>query len=186
MIAGMLVCVCRNNGVYLVFPAMILLIFLMSKKQMILILVLSLTIFGGHRVSEKVIAPSLGIKPISTRVYFTIPFQQTARYLATYPDDVTKEEKKAINAVLNYDKLAQRYNPELSDPVKATYRGDTVTKENLENYFRAWFSMFKKHPGVYVEATLHNTYGYYYPFYTCTAQHSFKTYMKKSDHYVFY
>lgn len=185
MIAGMLVCVCRNNGVYLVFPAMILLIFLMSKKQMILILVLSLTIFGGHRVSEKVIAPSLGIKPISTRVYFTIPFQQTARYLATYPDDVTKEEKKAINAVLNYDKLAQRYNPELSDPVKATYRGDTVTKENLENYFRAWFSMFKKHPGVYVEATLHNTYGYYYPFYTCTAQHSFKTYMKKSDHYVF-
>lgn len=184
-IAGMLVCVCRNNGIYLVFPAMFLLIFLMSKKQTILILAFTLVIFGGYRVSEKVIAPRLGIEPISTRAYFSIPFQQTARYLATYPDDVTKEEKEAINAVLNYKKLAERYNPELSDPVKATYRNKTVTKEDLKNYFRAWFSMFKKHPGVYLEATLHNTYGYYYPFYTCKSQSSYKIYMFKNDHYQF-
>lgn len=184
-IAGMLVCVCRNNGIYLVFSSMILLIFLMSKKQMVLIVMLSLAVFGGYRVSENVIAPSLGIEKISTRVYFSIPFQQTARYLATYPDDVTKEEKKAINRVLAYRKLADRYKPEISDPVKATYRGKTATKEDLKNYFRAWFSMLRKHPGVYMEATLHNTYGYYYPFYTCKVQNAYKIYMAKNDQYVF-
>lgn len=184
-IAGLLVCVCRNNGIYLVFPAMILLIFLMSKREAALILVLSLAVFGGYRVSEKIIAPRLGIEAVSSRVYFSIPFQQTARYLVTYPEDVTEEEKAAIDGVLNYKKLAERYKPEISDPVKATYRNKTVTKEKLKDYFHAWYTMFRKHPGVYVEATLHNTYGYYYPFYTCKVQSSYKIYMKENDHYQF-
>lgn len=184
-IAGLLVCVCRNNGIYLVFPAMLLLVFLMSKKETILVLVLSLAVFGGYRISEKVIAPRLGIETVSTRVYFSVPFQQTARYLTTYPEDVTAEERDAIDEVLHYEKLAKRYKPEVSDPVKATYRNKSVTKEKLKNYFQSWFSMFRKHPGVYMEATLHNTYGYYYPFYTCKAQSSYKIYMKDNDHYQF-
>ena len=36
--------------------------------------------------------------------------------------------------------------------------------------------MFLRHPGVYIEATLHNSYGYYYPFHNCTAQSSYRFY----------
>lgn len=182
-IAGILVCFTRNNGIYMVVPAMLLLVFLMSKKQRILILFMSMVILVGYEGTQKVLAPRLGISPISTRAYFSIPFQQTARYLVCYPDDVTEGEKSAINHVLQYDKLAGRYNPELSDPVKATFRTGNVTKKELLNYFKAWGHMFLRHPGVYIEATLHNTYGYYYPFYHCTAQGSYRIYMATGDNY---
>ena len=58
--------------------------------------------------------------------------QQTARYLKEYPDDVTKEEAKAIDGVMKYDEIADLYNPELSDPVKATYRGGHITMAKLK------------------------------------------------------
>lgn len=73
----------------------------------------------------------------------------------------------------------------MSDPVKATYRTGNITKEKLMNYFKAWFSMFKKHPGVYIEATLHNTYGYFYPFYHNTAQGPYRLYNKTFTEYQF-
>ena len=89
---------------------------------------------------------------------------------------MTKEEAKAIDGVMKYDEIADLYNPELSDPVKATYRGGHITMAKLKRYFNAWFSMFLRHPGVYIEATLHNSYGYYYPFHNCTAQSSYRFY----------
>ena len=182
---GLLTCFTRNNGIYMVFAAMLLLAFLTVGRMRLLSLVLALVIFGGHAVSEKVVAPALGISSISSRVYFSIPFQQTARYLACYPEDVTEEEAEAIDGVLNYSQLANRYNPELSDPVKATYRSGEITKEKLVRYFKAWFSMFKKHPGVYVEATLNNVYGYFYPFYHNTVQGPYRFYMKENTEYSF-
>ena len=48
---------------------------------------------------------------------------------------MTPEEKEAISAILDYDNLAERYNPNLSDPVKATYNTDAGTDELLA-YFR--------------------------------------------------
>lgn len=48
--------------------------------------------------------------------------------------------------------------------------------ENLKEYFKAWFSMFLRHPGVYLEATLHGASGYYYPFHIC----------KRKSYYLFF
>ena len=30
-------------------------------------------------------------------------------------------------------------------------------------YFKVWFQMFLKHPGIYVQATMNNIYDYFYP-----------------------
>ena len=81
----------------------------------------------------------------------SVPFQQTARYLREYPDDVTASEKKAINRILDYDVLAEKYNPELSDPVKITFRfrdddNDPKLDGYMNDYFKAWFAMFRRHP----------------------------------------
>lgn len=95
----------------------------------------------------------------------SVPFQQTARYLREYPDDVTASEKKAINRILDYDVLAEKYNPELSDPVKITFRfrdndDDPKLDGYMKDYFKAWFAMLRRHPGVYIQATLNNIYSY--------------------------
>lgn len=46
--------------------------------------------------------------------------------------------------------------------MKGTYRKN-ATKQDLKDYFKVWKEQFKKHPGIYIEATIHNIYGYFYP-----------------------
>ena len=42
----------------------------------------------------------------------------------------------------------------------------------MKEYFKVWFNHFTNHPGLYVEATLNNTYGYFYPLKTSWYFHS--------------
>ena len=110
----------------------------------------------------------LGVADGSRKEMLSIPFQQTARYLKEYPDDVTESEENAIEKILDYGSLAENYNPEISDHVKDTFN-NSATTQDMVNYFKAWVSMFLRHPDVYFQATFNNTYGYYYPFHNCTA-----------------
>lgn len=104
--------------------------------------------------------PALGIAPGGIQEGLSVLIQQTSRYVVEYGDEVTDEERAAIDNVLVYDDILDDYNPELSDPVKKKWRQD-YTREELLAYFEAWFRMFFKHPDVYVESILHNTYQYY-------------------------
>lgn len=108
-----------------------------------------------------VILPACGVIPGETREMFSIPFQQTARYLLTYPDDVTEEELRAVSAVLDVENAVPNYDPRLADAVKDTSNPDLSGK--LGPYMKAWLSMGLRHPGVYLDAWLNMIYGYFYP-----------------------
>lgn len=110
----------------------------------------------------RLLFPALGFTPGSVRDPLSIPFQQTARYLRDCPDDVTEEEHAAIAAILDYDNLADEYDPDLADPVKHTYR-ESSTTQDLMNYFSAWASMGLRHPDVYLQAFMNNNYQRFYP-----------------------
>lgn len=167
------VCLTRNNGIHIVLPADILLFAFMIKGQRRYALTLTLCIALSYFCVENVIAPAVGVRPGGIKEMLSIPFQQTARYLKEYPEDVTKEERAAIGSVLRVHDLAAKYNPELSDPVKNTYHAGR-DKVKLAAYFKkAWFPMLCRHPGVYIESLFNNTFGYYYPFSTRTARHAF-------------
>lgn len=106
--------------------------------------------------------PALGVIPGETREMLSIPFQQTARYLRTYGDDVTQQELEAVSRVLDVEYAAREYDPRLSDPVKDSSNPD-MTSSDLAAYARAWLSMGLRHPGVYLDAWLNMIYGYFYP-----------------------
>ena len=97
--------------------------------------------------------PALGVIPGETREMLSVPFQQTARFVSEYASEVTDEERAAIDGVLVYDELAKRYQPELSDPVKAMYR-KTATPRDWLAYGQAWASQMIRHPGCYLSATI--------------------------------
>ncbi len=109
---------------------------------------------------NQVLFPVLNVIPGSIREMLSVPFQQTARYVRDVGDDVTPEEQEVIDKVLDYDVLAEYYDPDLSDWVKSTYHG---TNEDLLEYFGVWFQMFLRHPGIYIQATMNNYYQYFYP-----------------------
>lgn len=171
-LVGILVCLTRNNGVYLVVPTLLLVCVFARSKQAVAALVGVLVLYVGV---TSFLWPAIGVDMKgNSKEMLSIPFQQTARYVATYPDDVTDEERAAIDAVLPYDQLAELYMPDLSDPVKESFKlnnskieGSTEYAEEhpdaLRDYFAAWFSMGLRHPGCYIQATIANTYAYFYP-----------------------
>lgn len=107
------------------------------------------------------VLPAMGVIPGETREMLSIPFQQTARYLITYPDDVTPEEMDAVSRVLDVEHSVAHYDPRLSDPVKDT--SNPELGDHLGDYVSAWISMGLRHPGVYLDAWLNMIYGYFYP-----------------------
>ncbi|MBQ9252325.1 MAG: hypothetical protein IJ188_06805 [Clostridia bacterium] len=106
--------------------------------------------------------PRLGYTPGGKQEALSVPFQQTARYLRDHPDDVSAEERAAIDGVLEYDLLAGNYVPDGADPVKGLYRQEATGAE-LIAYFKAWGSMLLRHPDTYFQATYNNYYQYLYP-----------------------
>ncbi|CDM70234.1 putative membrane protein [Clostridium bornimense] len=151
----------RNNGIYVVmlsFPFIIG----FSKKNRIKTLAVFAIFISLTTCYSKVILPYFKIANGSIREMLSIPFQQTARYVKYYGDEVSEEDKRAIDKILIYDTIAERYQPELADPVKNKYN-KYATSDDLKEYFKAWFRGLRKHPGIYIEATINNVYGYFYP-----------------------
>lgn len=150
----------RNDSKYLLVAAFILVAIINKKFRgtaatcAIMVVVFSIIMSATYT--------SLNYTPGSTREMFSVPFQQTARYVRYHSDEVTSEERKAINRILDYDSIGRRYEPSNADPVKETYK-EEATKEDLANYFKVWGQMLVKHPGSYVQATMNNYYQYFYP-----------------------
>jgi len=148
----------RNEGKYIVCITFLFILFRKKTRRKALA-GLAMGI-AAALIMEKIICPALDVTPGQKSEMLSIPFQQTARYLRDAGDDVTEEEQQAIDNVLAYQELAERYDPNISDPVKGTYKKDDSA---LGDYFKAWFSMFLKHPGIYLQATMNNYYQYFYP-----------------------
>ncbi len=151
----------RHNGVYVIALTIFVLIFY-ARKNALKILISFFAFFVSIYAFDKVLIPYLGISDGSAREMLSVPFQQTARLVSEKPDFYDEEDIKIIDYILKYETLASRYNPDLADPVKNEYNKNT-TKEDLKDYFYVWFKGLKKHPDIYVDATLNNTYGFFYP-----------------------
>ena len=169
--------VIRRDAMVRIIVALIAMTICVPRKKKIYgaaVLLVTLHMFA----SIASLADSISVEQGRTREPLSIPFQQTARYMLEYPDDVTDEEYAAIDAVLDVDSIVERYDPELSDPVKEMYN-ENADSEQISAYIRAWLSLMKKHPRVYLEATLSNCFAYLYPFYQYDGMRTYQTYIKE-------
>lgn len=160
MLSILLMCLLRKNGFYIAaITAVIMLLKEKYRKNISLWFIMPLLIFMTFNYG---ITKILMIPDGSLAESMSIPFQQTARYVRDYGNEITEEERRAIDAILDFESIGNNYNPDLSDPVKGTYKEEAGKKEWL-NYLDVWLKDFFKHPRSYVDATFANTYGYYYP-----------------------
>lgn len=130
-----------------------------NAKKMVLYIIIVILLGTAY---TDIILPSFHVIPGSVREVLSIPFQQTARYLRESTTPISQEEKVAISAILDYDTIIEKYNPNISDRVKNTFN-EKATKDELKEYFHVYIQMFFKHPSHYVQATMNNYYYYFYP-----------------------
>lgn len=150
----------RNNGIYVIVLSFPFLFFNKQiRKKLIILFIIPIIFYLSY---SKIILPSFKITPGSIRETLSIPFQQTARYVKEHESDLTDEQIKSIDKILDISDIATRYKPNLADPVKNKFNR-YYKDEDLKNYFKTWFECLLKHPDTYIEATMNNVYGYFYP-----------------------
>lgn len=168
ILAVSLMILCRKNGLYVYLPVMVCmlvyyLVKCIRKKTKFgwrIGVVLCLPVVMAVGIEETIIAQYQVVRD-SPKEMFSLPFQQTARYVRDFGDEVTPEEKEAIAAVLNYELLPEAYEELTSDPVKSTYHGEGT--DDLIEYFSVWLRQFFKHPVCYLEATWNQNYYIFAP-----------------------
>lgn len=164
---GVFVTFMRNEGVYIVLVSLGVLFIVADYKKKIAVLtviaIFSLNICAWNSVTKE----KMKIATPFTKEMLSIPLQQSARYVRDYTDDISESEVNALSSFLDYRNLAKLYDPQISDAVKGY--NVPIDKDTFIAYLGAWKSMFLKHPDAYFQATLNNTFGYYYPF--CQMSH---------------
>lgn len=149
----------RNNGFYVVLLSLPFLAFLQKQGARKTAALLLFTPIIGYLLINSGLQVALSAQSGKIAEAFSLPFQQTALYSVRFPHDITPDEYKAIDSVLDYSALPNVYQWMISDPVKATYKDGG----SLPGYFGAWASQGFRHPGTYVDAALLQTYGYFSP-----------------------
>ena len=166
-----LICFTRNQGFYIIVIESIYLIFIYRRFFVYIISVCIIPIIL-HLYVIQIYYPSIKVESDSSKEAYCMLFQQTARYLKTYPNDVTDDELESIKTILNTDSIVKNYDPRICDPVKKFYtygRTKTIRQDSLQhfsrwnhkgesealsNYVKAWGTMFFKHPDAYLDAQL--------------------------------
>lgn len=158
----------RNNGIYMVVLTGIAFAFVWGRKakvrrKLTLLLGMAALPFLVYVAGNGGMVHALAAEKGSVAEMLSVPFQQTARYLQFYRDELTAEEREAIEKVLtDVDIVAERYDPDIADPVKALYQKD-ASPDSLAAYFRVWAGGFFRHPDVYLQAFLAHVYGWFDP-----------------------
>ena len=178
----------RPNGKYLIYTcALVCLIVLFvrvrrggARRSLTSALIFFLCPILLALAVAKAVDVRYDIIPGSRREALSLPFQQTARYLREHGDDVTADEREAINAILDYEELPHYYSPMDSSSVKQFYRDETGIRE-LMTYFGAWLKMGLRHPRTYLDATLNQNYPLFCPWTVWTKEHGV-TYSPRHAH----
>ncbi len=150
----------KNYGFYVIIIVGIIYLVIYRKEWWKILISVGVPTVLYRVLWVAILLPLLNVAPVGKQEALSVPFQQTARYVVEHGDEVTEEEKEAINKVLPYKSLAKYYRPDLSDYIKEEYK-QNASSTDLNEYFKTWAMMFFKHPLTYVEATVNNTYEYW-------------------------
>lgn len=159
-----LFCLLRSNGWYsflLGFPLYILCNRDRWKKLTAVFAAVLLLVSGYNRILYDVV----GAEKPSVGEALSIPLQQIARTVKNDPQALEHKDVAVLKELFtDYKALPERYMSGLSDDVKAEGMFlPEVFEEDPLKYVKSWVRLGLKHPKDYIDATLMQNYGYWYP-----------------------
>ena len=162
-LTALLMCLSRHNGVYLLLPTAVVLAFVLRGNVRWLASAALGAALALVLMFNSLLLPALGIMDATASGIYSAAFQQSARVLRDH--EVTAEEYAEIDRVLDAENLPELYEPNISDPVKYTFKqyglGREVETEALARYRETWLTMLAEYPLTYLEAFVAGNTGYY-------------------------
>ncbi|WP_026510942.1 DUF6020 family protein [Butyrivibrio sp. LC3010] len=148
----LMLCVTLNTGVYVVLFTGIATLFIKDRNRYKIILVSMISMVVWFVIFPKVVYPALNVYPGGKQELYGTIFHQTARLVRDNEEEFTEEDKKIIDAVLDYEKIKENFSFEATDPVKDTFKL-SASDRDISEYLKLWFRMGLRHPIVYLRAT---------------------------------
>lgn len=170
----------RHTGIYIVIVSLFVFIILNIKEKKWGVVWMHMFTASIYILWNIFILPHVAtVNVINTSsTLLNITKQQIGNYIVIY-NDFTNEEKQKLSRMVTIDKVAERYNPELVDPLFSVIH---IKKEDTADYLKLWAKLFFRHPDAYIQAAVNMWYGYYYPDYTCkTKVHIFTDLLNIND-----
>lgn len=162
-LTALFMCLSRHNGIYLLLPTAAVLAFVLRGRTRWLMAAALGAALALVFAFNGLLVPALGIKDARASGIYSAAFQQSARALRDHA--VTAEEYAEIDRVLDAEHLAALYEPNISDPVKYTFKqyglGREIETEALARYRGTWLKMLKEYPLTYIESFVAGNTGYY-------------------------
>lgn len=168
IIASAFMCLFRKNGIYMyVVVALILIVKLLfrllreKKAAALFALIVVVVPLVITEITEGAITKAYNVEQDSPKEAFSLVFQQTARLVRDYGDELPEEEVDIIDKVLYFDDLPETYDPACSNDVKSMYHAQST--QELVDYIVVWFKEFWRYPLCYIEATWNQNYYIFMP-----------------------
>lgn len=157
LLFGVLMCLFRNQGVYvLAFTTIFLLLFkTINKKRLLIsniIVIILVGIINGPFMSL------LGVQKGNSREMLSVPMQQIAK---VYNEEEISDSDKQLIEKLISKKGLDGYNPQISDPVKSGFR-TKVFSNNKVTYLKLWLKLGIQYPKTYFVSFVDGCFGYWY------------------------
>ena len=151
----------RHNGIFITAVMTIYLPFRFrnSRRKVMLLCLGVLLLFGCWK---GLILPALNAKPIPSQEYLSTPLQQIARVFANHHEELSEEVKETAAPFFDLPEFWTVYLPILSDEIRS-HLNSSYYEENRDIFFTLWKQLGKQYPLEYLEAFLHNHYGYSFP-----------------------
>lgn len=155
-------CLWRTNGWYAMAVSFVIMLFALGKSYRRILIMLGVVLL----ICWILINPFLTWMNVPETDFveaLAVPFQQVARVVAT-DCPLTEEETEMLEEIFYLDLVKRNYDPKTVDPIKFySFRihNKNLLKENMLDYLGLWVKLGARYPGVYLQAWIEETKGYW-------------------------
>jgi len=152
----------RNQGVYVFVLAMLIaLVVMKGQRRRILALAAALLMLFG--VYQGPVTAAVGVQRAhAPQEMLSVPIMQLSRVIRYQPEELSPQDREAIEAFIpDWDNYSS-HSCAISDPVKNTFDNARFSADPAA-FFKLWGRIGLRHPGTYIDAFLRMTAGYWYP-----------------------
>lgn len=161
IIGGIATCIFRSNGWYAMVAAfLVLALFFRKRCKELLIPWVGCLVIGYILTGPALTA--LGVANVNFIEGLSVPLQQVARVI-TNGGELTEEEIREIDTILNIDEVPTEYDPQCVDHIKDLIhlKNYDYLLENKGTFLKIWLDIGARYPWEYVEAWVEETKGYW-------------------------
>lgn len=164
VVSGIFLSLFRTNGFY-AFLLIVPFCFFAFRKDLKLILSAELLVIVAVLLIKGPIMDAWDVTQPDLVENLSIPGQQISRVLMN-DRELTEEQAQFFDTIMDTSRLAEGYNPYVSDWFKRLVRmgNQAYLEDNLGTFFKIYIELGLKYPGDYLIAFRDQTIGYWFPF----------------------